>query len=202
MVDSESNDNSVCLQETASLLSRIKAGDQGAYNSLLDRYYPYLLYLLHRKLNAPARRLKDTQDLVQEVLLNIHPVIEKFEYRGLGSFWAYLRGCALNHIKREWRRQANANPEVPLSNDSRYAPLAHDAEPLEALKNRETFEAYERALVVLTEKEREALLLRMDLKLPYLTIAEETGYSSPNAARMAILRASKKVYKEIQNGRS
>jgi len=51
-----------------------------------------------------ARDVSDTQDLVQETLLQTFKRVETFESRGDGAFQAYLRQALLNRIRNELRR--------------------------------------------------------------------------------------------------
>lgn len=197
----EPGNNGENLKETANLISLAQEGDSRAFESLLNRYYPYLQNFLHNKLIPSAQYLEDTQDLVQEVLISAYPQIDRFEYRGIGSFWAYLRSIAINRVRKIWKQNLNDVQSEPLLHDSKGAPSSPDLGPVEMLKRKEEFEAYERAVDTLNPREREAFLMIMELGLPYQVIAAETTYPSPQAARMAVLRASRKVCKVLQNER-
>jgi len=60
-----------------------------------------------------ARDVADTQDLVQETLLQTFKRIDKFEMRGDGALQAYLRQGILNRIRNEYRRAARRpSPEA------------------------------------------------------------------------------------------
>ena len=60
-----------------------------------------------------ARDTADTQDLVQETLFQTFKKIEKFEARGEGALFAYLRQAILNRIRDELRR-ANSSLQKSL----------------------------------------------------------------------------------------
>lgn len=192
------NQDSTHLQDTANLLSQVQAGDRQAYNTLIKRYYPHLLHLLHQKLSPMSRSAMDTQDLVQDVLIKAFPNLKRFQYRGIGSFWAYLRQIAINHIRQVWNKQTLK--KTPLPEDSRMTPLAKEKEPPANIILNEDFEAYEKALDRLAPKDREAYLMRMDLGCPYKVIASEMDYPSEDAARKHIVRVSKKLFQELQRG--
>ena len=62
---------------------------------------------------------------------------------------------------------------------------------------KETFEAFEVALEEIAEPARGALLLRLELGLPYGVIASECGYPSADAARMAIGRSMARLAHDL-----
>lgn len=195
-----SDPNVTNLQDTADLVLQVQSGDSQAYNTLLKRYYPHLLHLLHQKLTPAVRSTMDTQDLVQEVLIRTFPNLERFQYQGIGSFWAYLRKIAINHIRQVWKKQALNKIKSRLIDDSRFSPAAREKEPPEEVILNEEFEAFESALDRLAPKEREAYLMRMDLGCPYKIIASEMNFPSPDAARKNIVRVSNKLFQELQLG--
>ena len=53
---------------------------------------------------------------------------------------------------------------------------------------RETLEAYEAGLMKLTDEQREAVVLRVEMGLTYQEIADAMESPSPNAARMLVAR--------------
>ncbi len=93
-------------ESTADLLERARAGDGEAMDRLFARYIPLLQRWASGRLPQWARDLADTQDLVQETLLQTFRRIDSFEYRGEGSFHAYLRQVLVNRIRQEFRRTA------------------------------------------------------------------------------------------------
>ena len=61
----------------------------------------------------------------------------------------------------------------------------------------EAVQRYERALLLLSPQERDAVVARIDFGLSYRDIAEATGSPSPNAVRMTITRALARIAKEL-----
>jgi RNA polymerase sigma-70 factor (ECF subfamily) len=176
------------LASTAQILAQAQTGDGAARGELLLRYREPLARFLHGRLSPSSRGALDTDDIVQDVLTAALVQLEGFEYRGLGSFWGYLRRIGINLILQEERRQGirpiEGNDSAPLdavTDGARETPPA-------AMLRKETFEAFEAALEEVAEPARGALLLRLELGLPYGLIASECGYPSADAARMAIGR--------------
>src|SRR5205809_5818333 len=91
-------------ESSLDLLERARAGDQSALNTLMARHLPRLRRWASGRLPRWARDVADTQDLVQETLLQTFKRIDRFESRGDGALQAYLRQGVLNRIRDEYRR--------------------------------------------------------------------------------------------------
>ena len=184
------------LENTAALIHQAQAGDRSAMEHLLERHREALLRFLHGRLSPAARSVTDTNDVVQDVFKAALVNIQRFEYRGLGSFWAYLREIGMNRALHEERSAATRN----TVNGSNHFRSAEGGEtPSDGLARREVGAAYEAALQKLSEQVRNAFLLRFELGLPYEAIAHECGYPSHDAARMAIVRASALLAKDLSD---
>lgn len=178
---------------TLSLLTRARAGDEGAMNDLFARYVPALQRWAHGRLPTKFRDLADTSDVVQEALAQTFKKIEGFEHRGEGAFHAYLRQAVMNRIRDELRR-AERRPVFVELEESR---PDDGASPLEAAIGAEVVERYEAALQRLTEEERELIVARIELGLTYAELASVLDRPSPDAARMAVGRALVRLAEEM-----
>ena len=173
------------LETTVALLARYRAGDERARDRLMARYLPLLRRWAHGRLPSSARQLSDTDDLVQISLVRALSRMGTFEPAHEGAFLVYLRRIFLNAMRDEirrshgGRRSAELDPELP---DGR--PTA-----LEEAMGRQAYEAYEAGLALLNDEQREAVVLRLEFGMKYEQIAEATGRSSANAARMMVSRA-------------
>src|SRR5258708_26804587 len=67
------------LESSLTLLTRAKAGDRDALETLLERYRPRLRRWAHRRLPAWARDLTDTDDLVQETMVKTIRNLDRFD---------------------------------------------------------------------------------------------------------------------------
>src|SRR6476659_1661901 len=146
-------------ESSVDLLERARAGDQSALNTLMARHLPRLRRWASGRLPRWARDVADTQDLVQETLLQTFKRIERFEPRGEGALQAYLRQGVLNRIRDELRR-AGRRPGV-AELDSQAPDLA--ASPLEEAIGREAADRYETALERLRPEDREAIIGRIEM---------------------------------------
>ena len=183
------------LPETSlSLPRRAQSGDHDALETLLDRYRPRLQRWARGRLPAWARDLADTQDLVQETLIQAFKKVEGFDVRGDGAFQAWLRQILLNRIRQEIRR-ASRRP----SSDELHSDIEDDqATPLETAVGRQAVERYEAALARLNPPDRELIIARVELGQTNDEIAETCGKPSANAARMAVERALFRLAREMR----
>src|SRR5678815_4691613 len=86
-------------ESTVSLIERAHAGDQGAVDRLLARHLTPLTRWTRGRLPNWARDGTDTDDLVQDTLLQTFRRLGHFEVRGPGALQAYLRQAVLNRVR-------------------------------------------------------------------------------------------------------
>ena len=178
------------------LLARARGGDDLALNDLCTRYLPRLQKWAHGRLPAWARGALDTHDLVQETLAQAIQRIGTFEPRHDGAFPAFLRTVLINRL-RDHLRYAQRRPTGTLKSD-----WAADApSPFEEAVGREAVERYEAALDRLKEPDREAIIARIELGLPYEEVARALGKPSIAAAHVAVSRALVKLAKEMSHAK-
>jgi RNA polymerase sigma factor (sigma-70 family) len=181
-------------ESTVQLLARARAGDQRALDEVLARAIPSLKRWASGRLPHWARDMVDTDDLVQDTVINTLKRLDVFEYRVDSALQAYLRQAVMNRIRNEIRR-ATRHP-APETLDSG-APDA-GVSPLEELIGKQEVEAYDEALEALEPHEREAIVGRVELGLSYAELADAMGRPSADAARMAVGRALLKLAKLLK----
>lgn len=181
-------------ESTFRLLDRARSGDQEALEQLFGRYLKPLQRWARGRLPGWARDLADTDDLVQDTLVQTFKKIDGFESRGVGALQAYLRQAVLNRIRDELRRKRR-QPEM-----SELDGLEPDraASPVEEAIGREAVDRYESALTRLRPEEREAIIARVELGFSYEELAEAFGKPSPDAARKASERALVRLAEEMK----
>jgi RNA polymerase sigma factor (sigma-70 family) len=181
---------------TFQLLERARAGDRSALDDLFARHIPPLRRWASGRLPRWARDIADTQDLVQECVLQTFKRVEDFEPRGEGALRAYLRQAVMNRIRNEFRRAHRKPPHDELDE---YAPSDRTS-PLEAAIRAQQLDRYDEALARLSEQDRDLIVARVEMGLTYEEIAEALGKPSWNAARMAIARALLRLATELKQG--
>jgi RNA polymerase sigma-70 factor (ECF subfamily) len=181
------------LDSTFQLISRARAGDEAAIERLFTRHLKPLQRWASGRLPRWARDLADTDDLVQDALLQTFKRIEDFEPRRVGALQAYLRQAVLNRLRDELRRRAR-RPDA-LDVDALEDVAARS--PLEDAIGRQAIEDYEEALQRLEPQEREAIIARVEIGYTYEELARALGKPSADAARKAARRALLRLAEEM-----
>lgn len=173
-------------QETSlELIDRVRAGDALALETLMARYRPRLLRWASGRLPAHARGMSETQDLVQETLIQAFRKVLTIDVRGEGALQAYLRQVLLNAIRMEIRRVYRRPAGQALEADIE----APDPSPLEQAVGGQMLERYDRALDALRDEERQLVVAHVEFGFSHQELATAFGRPSANAARMALQRA-------------
>ena len=180
-------------ESTFSLLERAQAGDQEALDRLIGRHLPPLKRWAHGRLPKWARDVADTDDLVQDTLLQTFRRLNVFEVRGQGALLAYLRQALLNRLRNELRKKGR-RPEAAELNGLE---VAGGQSPLETAIGKEAIDRYERALAALTPGEREAIIGRVELGYSYDELAALLGKPTADAARKAAQRALVRLTRQM-----
>lgn len=183
-------------ESTTVLLGQVRDGDAAAREELARRFLPRLRRWAHGRLPQYARDMNDTDDLVQISLLRALDHVKEFEPQHEGAFLAYLRRIVLNAVRDELRRTARQ----PVRTDLWESTPQPGPSLVEQAIGREVVEAYEAALAILTEEQREAVIMRIEFGYTYPEIAEALGKPSANAVRMVVSRALLRLG-EVMGGR-
>jgi RNA polymerase sigma factor (sigma-70 family) len=136
-----------------------------------------------------ARSLFDTGDLVQETLLRAIQVLDGIEIGEPGKFQAYIRTAVLNRIRDQvrWARKRPGTDGVPEDVED------PSPSPLDMVIEADVLARYERAMEQLTGIQRMLVHLRLELRYSYEEISAIVEHASPDAARMAVSRAVRKL---------
>jgi RNA polymerase sigma-70 factor (ECF subfamily) len=183
-------------ESTFHLIDRARAGDRDAVERLFARHLAPLRRWASGRLPHWARDLADTEDLVQDALLQTFRRIDVFEVRGSGALQAYLRQAIVNRVRDELRKRACRPERTALDSAELEAILS----PLELAIGREEVENYHQALLRLTQEDREAIVGRIEMGYSYGELAQVLGRPSPEAARKAAQRAVVRLVEVMQRG--
>lgn len=181
------------MESTATLLHLIRSGDESARNRLFRRYLPVLQRWASGRLPRGARDHMDTNDLVQVTLLKALGKIGEFEPRHEGALLYYLRRSLLNQI-RDQARRVKRRPEAAPVDET----IPDDGpSPLDGAVRAEILERYDAALEKLTDAQRQAVVLRLEMGFTHAQVAEALECPSPGAARMLTQRAVVRLAEEL-----
>jgi RNA polymerase sigma-70 factor (ECF subfamily) len=184
------------VESTFALIRRAQAGDTSALDTLYARYLPRMQRWAHGRLPPWCRGLVETQDLVQDTLIQVSQRIGAFEPRHEGAFQGYVRQALLNRIRDEIRRARGKIIDTLESAHPDPQPS-----PLQEAIGAELLERYEAALVRLKPEDREAIVARVEMGMTWSEIAEAFDKNSDAAARMAVTRALVRLAREMSHGR-
>jgi RNA polymerase sigma-70 factor (ECF subfamily) len=151
------------LNEEAALLSRMKAGDHAAYETLVRRFGGRMLAVARRLL----RNEDDARDSVQEAFLSAFKAINRFEGDSQLGTWLHriVMNAALMKLRSQRRRPVAGSiedllPEFTADGHRRNPRPAWAASSETLLEQRETREMIRRKLDLLPEDYRIVLVLR------------------------------------------
>lgn len=172
-------------ESSLDLLHRVHAGDATALGALIERYRPRLVRWASGRLPPHVRHLAETQDLVQDTLVQAFRRIGSMEIRGEGALQAYLRQVLLNVIRQEIRKVRSRPAAEALQQDRESA----QPSPLEEAIGGALLARYDEALERLRESDRELVIAHVEFGFSHPELATAFGKPSANAARMALQRA-------------
>ncbi len=181
------------LESTQQLLDLVRQGDRDALERLYTRCLPPLRRWARGRLPAAARGALDTQDLVQDTVVNSLRRLDQFDSRHEGALQAYLRQAVLNRIRDEARRFSRRPAPTELSESFQ----SEAASPLDIAIGREGVARYEAALQRLRPSDREAIIGRLELQHDYQELALILGKPNANAARVAVTRALARLMEQM-----
>jgi len=180
-------------ESTVTLVEKARGGDRASLEALLQRSLPELKRWAHGKLPPYARGSLDTGDVVQETALHVLRRLDHFEPQHVHSMQTYLRRAVINRIRDELRRIGRQPPPQELVDE----PPSTALSALEMAIRGQEYNRYRTAIDGLNAKDRQLIVARIELQWSYEEVARMLGLPTPNAARVATLRALKKVTKAI-----
>src|SRR3954470_15577600 len=178
---------------SVALLLRAQKGDEAARNELCARYLPRLRHWAHGRLPDWARDHLETEDIVQDTLMQSVRRLDAFIPEHDRAFCAYLCEALRNRLRDAIRRAVRKPPGTPL--DDRAPTLGPS--PLELAVGEQTLRRYEAALSRLREPDRELIVGRVELGLEYSELAALMNKPSLTATRVAVSRALLRLAAEM-----
>lgn len=183
---------------SVSLILRAQDGDERAREELCARYLPRLRRWARGRMPVWARDHLDTEDIVQDALLQSVRRLDGFLPEHEGAFWGYTCQALRNRLLDVIRRASRRPPTAGLSEEY----VANDPSPLEVAVGRDTLKRYEETLARLRPIERDLIVARVELGFDYSEITELLGKTSVGATRVAVSRALIRLAMEMGVERS
>jgi RNA polymerase sigma-70 factor, ECF subfamily len=148
------------------LIQRFLAGEVGAFERLVERYYQRIDRLAQQVVRHPPA----AEDITQEVFLRAYRALPRF--RGEASLYSWLYRITLNLCLNYLRQQANRVSTVE-DPDASTPPVS--ADPSSLLENQERERLVRGAIDALPAHYRVAIILRDLEGLSYQEIADILG---------------------------
>jgi RNA polymerase sigma factor (sigma-70 family) len=177
------------------LLDRSRSGDRTALGRLVGRCLPALTRWAHRRLPLWARTMADTADLVQDAALRTLQQTSALDLGSRRALAAYLRAAVQNRVRDEHRRIARRGVHETLADTL----VDREPSPLERALTREQDARYRAALSQLDARDAELIVAHLELDYTHAQLGCMTG-RSPNAARMALERAVRRLAAQMRDG--
>lgn len=184
--------------QTRTLVNRALEQDSDAVNQLFERYRDRLRSAL-RKLIGPKYRafMADSEDATQDAILSALKRLHKFEYRGEGSFLAWLLKGAefeiLGKIRALETKKRSAEGGVVSIDEAAVVVPSNDATASQVHDEAELAERIREALQQLPDREREIIVLRRYMELDTAEICAEMGLPTEGSVRALLSRAQARL---------
>jgi RNA polymerase sigma-70 factor, ECF subfamily len=154
------------------LVARSISGDNESFNELILRWERPIYALAYRTIG----REEDARDVCQETFLRAFRALPRFRREAKFSSWLYR--IALN-LCRDWVRRERRTPLVQPPEDLDVMELAAAAEPSESIEDvvarNDMARVVERAMALLPEEQRTAIVLKEYHGLTFQEIADVVG---------------------------
>jgi RNA polymerase sigma-70 factor (ECF subfamily) len=183
------------------LIVRAQQGDRTAFEALVQRYDRDVLRLALRLLNSP----EDARDVYQEAFLKVYRNLHLFRLDCSFYTWLYriVTNVCLDHMRR---RRARPEDQAPLSASEMNEDVpARDffdrqsdpaADPEHALLGQEIGERIDRAMAVLSPRERMIFELKHKQGMRLRAIGEALG-TTEETVKNSLFRATRKLRAQL-----
>lgn len=177
--------------DTAHLLARLRDGDRAACEALFGLHRRRLLEVVRLRMPASLRSRIPDHEVCQEAILKALQRLERFEYRGEGSFLAWLAAIAERTLLDMIRRDQRRGPVLDAPHDGTGVPCDTRTPSRAAVRN-EDVQLLESGLDALSTADRDLIVDREILGVDLDTLAERLG-KSREATRVALHRAKSRL---------
>jgi RNA polymerase sigma-70 factor, ECF subfamily len=173
----------------AEVMLRVKAGDQSAFDYLVQKYRRPLVSFMYRM----ARNTAVAEDLAQEVFLRVYRSRETYEASAKFTTWLYriATNLAVNHARdtRHERAAQNVYLDAPDAETGTTPDVADDEPTVEQkLMRDERMAAIRQHVMALPERQRMAVLMHKYQGMDYRQIGEVLKLSE-SATKSLLFRA-------------
>lgn len=154
------------------LITRVLAGDTGAYRPLVERYQNRI----HAMVYGMVRDGEEARDITQNAFIKAYQSLSTFRIESSFYTWLYriAMNLAIDSVRKHKRRKTSSFDEAVAARDEDGGILEvhHEESPQRALQRKQLQQRIFTALDELSDDQREVVLLREVEGLSYKEIAE------------------------------
>jgi RNA polymerase sigma-70 factor (ECF subfamily) len=183
----------------AEVMLRVKAGDEAAFDYLLQKYRRAMISFMYRMLRHPAA----AEDLAQEVFLRVYRSRETYAANAKFTTWLYriATNLAVNHARdtRHERPETSISLDEPIAETGLTLDLADGAPNAEEnILRRERLAAIRNHVQALPERQRLAVIMHKYQGMDYRQIAEVL-HLSESATKSLLFRAYETLREKLKD---
>jgi RNA polymerase sigma factor (sigma-70 family) len=178
---------------TVDILDRAKQGNWTAVQALVARVTPSVRRWARGRVPRHVRHHANTEDVVQDAVLNLLKGIKRVRYRSVGELQAYLRTSVVNRIRDLIRGTRRRGTPLELGDALRDSAPS----PLETAIMHQELSAFLAALQRLRPADRQVIIWRIEIGYSVDEIADRLGKSKA-AAAMTVSRAMARLAAELK----
>ena len=185
-------------QTDADVMLRVKAGDDSAFDYLVQKYRRPMVNFMYRM----AHNAAGAEDLAQEVFLRVYRSRESYEASAKFTTWLYriATNLAVNHARdtRHERPENQVSLDEPDEESGRTLDLADGTPSVEEnLVQRERLVAIRQRVQALPERQRIAVVMHKYQQMDYRQIADVLKLSE-SATKSLLFRAYETLREQLR----
>jgi len=182
----------------AEVMLRVKAGDQSAFDYLVQKYRRPLVSFMYRM----ARNTAAAEDLAQEVFLRVYRSRQTYEASAKFTTWLYriATNLAVNHARdtRHERPEVTVSLDEPDEETGTTLDVADGTMTAEeALVRRERMAAIRSKVEALPERQKLAVIMHKYQQMDYKQIADVLKLSE-SATKSLLFRAYETLRQQLK----
>ncbi|HZQ20269.1 MAG TPA: sigma-70 family RNA polymerase sigma factor [Terriglobales bacterium] len=182
----------------AEVMLRVKAGDDSAFNYLIQKYRRPIINFMYRMAHNPAA----AEDLAQEVFLRVYRSRSSYEASAKFTTWLYriATNLGMNYVRdtRHERPENTMNLDVADAETGQAPDLADKAPNIEEkILRRERLKAIREKVEALPERQKMAVLMHKYQQMDYRQIAEVLKLSE-SATKSLLFRAYETLRQQLK----
>ena len=182
----------------AEVMLMVKAGDDSAFNYLVQKYRRPMVNFMYRM----AHNAAGAEDLAQEVFLRVYRSRESYEASAKFTTWLYriATNLAVNHARdtRHERPESQVSLDEPDEESGHTLDLADGTPSVEEnLMQRERLAAIRQRVQALPERQRMAVVMHKYQQMDYRQIADVLKLSE-SATKSLLFRAYETLREQLR----